>query len=471
MENVEKRHNERQKIADKVNQMMDESYGCAESFIAAAGEHLFGDLDPVIVKISTGFSGGVGGTHEELCGGVSGAAVIIGMLYGRTTNDESLMIRCKRLISDHRDRFVQEFGTTTCQELRDAQFGADEDNPCSAMIVPAVFMLLDILEEEKEREAQAEKIAENEIDYDIPDIEEYLDDHKNDTYEELITEINREELDHQHRCWIGETLDGVGDHRPGVGLNKKGLPDICWHQIPGGTVSVEREGEFQVDSFNISRYPLTAGQFETFLNDPDGFSNPDWWQGISVSAEHLAKPGDQRFIFKNHPRDNVSWFDAVAFCRWLSSQASGDLRDETKGELPDIDLDDWVIRLPTEWEWQMAATSGRGENKFPWGQDWDDKRAHTKHNQLNKSTAVGLYPQGLTQAGVWDMSGNIWEWCLNCYDDPADLDFSRPDRRVLRGGSWYHWGSYAHTTMRSRYYPDHRYNAGGFRICFGKRIS
>ena len=133
------------KLWKRINQMMDVSYGCAESFVVAVSEHLWGEVDKSIQMISTGFSGGVGGTHEELCGGVSGAAIILGLLYGRTTNDEDLMIRCKRLISEQRDRFCQEFGTTVCQELRDKQFGADEDNPCSAMIAPAAFLFLEIV--------------------------------------------------------------------------------------------------------------------------------------------------------------------------------------------------------------------------------------------------------------------------------------------------------------------------------------
>lgn len=60
---------ERKQVLTKINQMMDESYGCAEAFIAAVSEYLWGELDDSIIKISTGFSGGVGGTHEELGGG------------------------------------------------------------------------------------------------------------------------------------------------------------------------------------------------------------------------------------------------------------------------------------------------------------------------------------------------------------------------------------------------------------------
>ena len=102
--------------------------------------------------------------------------------------------------------------------------------------------------------------------------------------------------------------------------------------------------------------------------------------------------------------------------------------------------------------------------QVPLGVEWEDGRAHTKHNQLNRSLAVGMYPQGASRDGLFDISGNVWEWCLNPYEEPVDLSLDGTERRVLRGGTWYYWGSYEHTDMRSRYYPDHRYNAGGFRV-------
>ena len=58
----------------------------------------------------------------------------------------------------------------------------------------------------------------------------------------------------------------------------------------------------------------------------------------------------------NHPAENVSWYDAVAYCRWLSKRLG------------------YEIQLPTEWEWQQAATGGDPTNQYPWGPDWDSKR-------------------------------------------------------------------------------------------------
>ncbi len=325
---------EYQNVWNKVNEMMDVSYGCAESFVAAVGEYLWGDVDDSIKMISTGFSGGVGGSHEELCGGVSGAAIIIGLLYGRTTNDEAMMVKCKRLISEHRDRFVQEFGTTTCQELRDAEFGSDEKNPCSALIAPAAFMLLDILEEEKEREKLAVELANHVECADVLPLNEFKEQFQEGSLEVLLAELERIDLPHDHRNWIGDQINKLGDGREGIGILTDNLPDIKFLPVPGGSLEIERAGKFDVNEFLISKYPITSLQFEVFLDDPDGFKNPEWWESLGVKSEQLAGAGEQRFRSENYPRDNVSWFDAVAFCRWLNHQL---LTKDDRRDLPVLD--------------------------------------------------------------------------------------------------------------------------------------
>jgi len=464
----------RQQLQDKVNAMMDISFGCAESFVAAVGEYLWGGVDDQIQMISTGFSGGVGGTHEELCGGVSGAAMIIGLLYGRTTADEAKMIRCKRLIATHRDRFIEKFGDTRCQALRDAEFGSDERNPCSAIIAPAAFMLLDILEEEAAREdAQAQMTAPA---AQVPSLTAFQKEFATADPSTLLAQLEQRELPHEHRAWIGDRLAEMGDSRPGVGVRPDGLPDILWLPVAGGEVEVERAGRFQANDFYIGQYPVTFQQYQIFLDAPDGFQNSVWWEGLEANEVHRAQPGEQRFPISNHPRENVSWFDAMAFGRWftarLKSLSPNAISDPALRRIVQwIREDDWEVRLPAEWEWQLAATGGDPANRFPWGPEWDEGLAHTKHNQLNRTMSVGMYPQGAAPNGALDMSGNVWEWCLNAYEKPVPVMLSGNERRVLRGGSWYHWGSYAHNNMRSRYFPDHRYNAGGFRLVCGPPIT
>ncbi|MCB0203009.1 MAG: SUMF1/EgtB/PvdO family nonheme iron enzyme, partial [Anaerolineae bacterium] len=123
--------------------------------------------------------------------------------------------------------------------------------------------------------------------------------------------------------------------------------------------------------------------------------------------------------YANRPRENVSWYQATAFCRWLS---------EKLGE---------AIRLPHEEEWEVAARYPDG-NSYPWGNNWDSDKANTNKSGINQTTAVGLYPQGQNpELDLYDLSGNVWEWCQNKRNDPKDsaVDASGASRS-LRGGSF-----------------------------------
>ena len=94
------------------------------------------------------------------------------------------------------------------------------------------------------------------------------------------------------------------------------------------------------------------------------------------------------------------------------------------------------MRLPTEWEWQQAATGGDERNEYPWGAKWGGRRANTYESGLGRTTAVGMYPQGASPVGALDMSGNVCEWCLNAYEEPERTDTSGELGRAARGGSW-----------------------------------
>ncbi len=240
------------------------------------------------------------------------------------------------------------------------------------------------------------------------------------------------------------------DDRPGVGLRADGLPGIDGVEIPAGTFLYgEDKAESRLDTFWMARHPITNAQYQAFIDD-GGYREDRWWQGL---AERIEAPREPKWQEPNRPRETVSWYEAMAFCAWLTDRLGV------------------TIRLPTEQQWEKAARGTDGR-EYPWGDDYLSGYANInetwgeagEHN-LGQTTAVGLYPQGRSPYGVMDLAGNVWEWCLNKYDDPSDTSESGKGRRVLRGGSWGSNRYYARASYRYYYYfPGFRYFIG-FRVC------
>jgi formylglycine-generating enzyme required for sulfatase activity len=248
----------------------------------------------------------------------------------------------------------------------------------------------------------------------------------------------------------GEMLDtrtGVGVARdPKTGL---WFPDIDWCEIPAGEFRYQDGERRTLPAFHIARYPVTNRQFRCFTGDPAGFANPAWWKGL---AERLDAASEPAWPEGNHPRETVSWCEAVAFCRWLSDRLG------------------FEVRLPTEVEWEKAAR-GTGGREYPWGDGYRPGFANINETwgnagptNLERTTAVGLYPQGASPYGVLDMAGNVWEWCLNEYDHPERTGMKGDALRALRGGSWRDHRYYCRAAFRYGYTPDSRDGHGGFRV-------
>ena len=279
--------------------------------------------------------------------------------------------------------------------------------------------------------------------------------------DQMLAALDDPATTHERRAIIGVRLSLLGDLRPGVGLRADGLPDIVWCRVPGGEVTLDIETEnrsrrarwlsrsapntFHVEPFQVAKYPVTYRQYRAFLDAEDGYHNPAWWRGLRVD-QPPEKPGRQFRRYDNHPAENLAWLEAVPFCRWLSAKLG------------------YEVRLPTEWEWQQAATGGDPANEYPWGPDWDGRCANTYESELNRTTAVGMYPQGASPVGALDMGGNIWEWCLNEYDRPKNVTPAGDARRVVRGGSWSGSRAGARAAYRLFFAPGYRGANLGFRL-------
>jgi C_GCAxxG_C_C family probable redox protein len=111
----------------------------------AVGEHLLGQVDDQLCRMMTGIAGGLGGSHEEVCGALNAGALLIGALYGRTRPDEDNE-PCYGLASRFRLRFIEELGTSRCADLRAQGYGSDGTIPCATLVKRAADILLDLLD-------------------------------------------------------------------------------------------------------------------------------------------------------------------------------------------------------------------------------------------------------------------------------------------------------------------------------------
>jgi formylglycine-generating enzyme required for sulfatase activity len=242
---------------------------------------------------------------------------------------------------------------------------------------------------------------------------------------------------------------------------------------PGGEIQIEGQ-TFAVQPFYVARYLVTYCQFQAFVDAPDGFRNERWWVGMPDQYQRQAMSSAVA-QYDNYPRDSVSWYQSVAFSRWLNDRCRGLVLPNPANEQAAVWKvnEEAEIRLPTEWEWQWMAQHGTEARKYPWG-EWDgNPRANTTEAGIgDRSTAVGMYPQGAAASGALDVAGNLWEWCLNDRKNPEIVNgYSNEESKVLRGGSFSHVQPFAAASCRSSNNPYSRDYNYGFRLVVAAPIA
>lgn len=218
--------------------------------------------------------------------------------------------------------------------------------------------------------------------------------------------------------------------------------------------------------YSVARYPLTNAQFFPFI-EADGYTERRWWTDAGWLAREQGWYWDQGWksggpiwhtpaywddALENrseHPVVGVSWYEAMAFCAWLS---------EISGH---------QIRLLSETQWQYAA-QGEDERRYPWGDEWDVTRCN--HSAPPDPASSGTTPvtafegRGDSPFGVVDMSGNVWEWCLTEY--PMSATDASTRWRVKKGGAWLYGNPDMFTCAhRGGEVPFARDPFTGFRLC------
>jgi formylglycine-generating enzyme required for sulfatase activity len=233
-----------------------------------------------------------------------------------------------------------------------------------------------------------------------------------------------------------------------------------WCAVPSGEFLFGDDNQpLELAGFYIAKYPITYDQFYAFVRAEDGMRDDRWWSGF---AEHYKQPFSQHMKISTNPRERVNWYQAVAFCRWLSFRLS------TLASMPlAMNATTSLVRLPTEAEWEKAARGIDGRI-YPWGDQFEDGNCNSRESNIGATTPVDRYPIGASPYGAMDMAGNVWEWCLSDWTSPytheegQQMTFSKTPR-VLRGGSWPEHENGVRAAARGKAFPSYDSDLIGFR--------
>ncbi|MEW5957176.1 MAG: SUMF1/EgtB/PvdO family nonheme iron enzyme [Chloroflexota bacterium] len=346
----------------------------------------------------------------------------------------------------------------------------------------------------------------------------------------LVYILDKAALPAIERAEVGQILAALGDPRPGVGLRASmRLPDILWCDIPAGPFLMGSDKEtdsqawddetpqhtVELPGYKISRYPVTNAQFAAFVEaggyhakraeywpeaEAQGFWQPGQVQDVIYYLDDDRQLQKERrgwrdrpvdfgtpFNLPNHPVVGVSWYEALAFCRWLQEKLAGnDQLSELQVQLAALNAARLItgvqVTLPGEAEWEKAARGETGQ-RYPWGNEPDSNRANYEDTKIGATNAVGCFPKGggASPYGVEEMSGNVWEWTRSLWgrdlykpdfnypydsaDGREDLEAGTDVPRVLRGGSFFGNGRDVRCASRYWYYPNLRFRLNGFRVC------
>ncbi|MBP1466270.1 SUMF1/EgtB/PvdO family nonheme iron enzyme [Candidatus Chloroploca sp. M-50] len=207
----------------------------------------------------------------------------------------------------------------------------------------------------------------------------------------------------------------------------------------------------ELPDYWIGKTPVTNAQFRPFV-EGDGYTNPVYWTKVGWEwreQEQLVAPqwwNHATSSYAQHPVVGIGWFEAVAYCRWLTAQTGH------------------TFRLPSEAEWEKAARGTDGLI-WPWGHQWEAGRCNSAEAGINKTNSVDQFPGGASIYGAFDMVGNVWEWCASGPDktypyqlaDEWQAAYLEADQaRILRGGSWHDEQKHARASFRGGYDPRYR---------------
>jgi formylglycine-generating enzyme required for sulfatase activity len=323
----------------------------------------------------------------------------------------------------------------------------------------------------------------------------------------LATAVRSRGLPPTERAQAGRSLARLGDHRSEV-MTIDGM-EFCL--VPAGHFAMSDRAERHLVGYDywLARFPVTHAQYHFFVA-AGGYADAqywpeagraDFWQERGFQGRYDSRPRSEPrkvgepFHLANHPVSGISWYEALAFARWL---------DEYLHQR-NLLASTWQVHLPSEPEWEKAARGGelipgqpvltpvqdwRQRNGvapelianplparlYPWGDTPDPDCANFERTEIGATNAVGCFPQGVSPYGAEELSGNIWEWTRSLERNkpyPTDARAvaerenlaAHPDiPRILRGGAFQYYEYFVRCAERYGSPPDDWNKLYGFRL-------
>ena len=279
---------------------------------------------------------------------------------------------------------------------------------------------------------------------------QWVDLFSNEDYELIMKALRRREED-----FIIKKGDPALISIP-AGTFNAGVDPAKYH---GSLLSDAPYRQVALPAYAIAKYPVTVAEYRAFVRaggykrEKERYWSKDGWSWRKANKIEQPLLWDDRTWTGNDklPVVGVSWYEAVAYCHWLS-ETIGDRR----------------YRLPSQAEWEKAARGTDGR-LFPYGDALDVTRCNVAEAGIGHTTPVDQFTAGASPYGVVDMSGNVLEWCASRFIPGQDTFLEQgvlemPSDRTLRGGGWAFPGKDSRCTLSLMAKPFQRDEHRGFRI-------
>lgn len=243
------------------------------------------------------------------------------------------------------------------------------------------------------------------------------------------------------------------------------------------SIKPEKNKNWEVPGVHIKMVSVENGKFKMgSMSEEDDekpvhtviLSKPFWiavFETTQKQYQTLMGDNPSRFNDPEKPVDSVSWNDAVIFCERLTE------KEKAAGRLPE----NYIYRLPTEAEWEFACKNGTDNIRFAFGDSQSILPEYAWYSKNSKESTHKAGNKKTNALGIYDVHGNVWEWCLDWYDDSYKKGIVKDPKgpiqgteKIAKGGSWRSQGHLCRSGYRAFFSPSDTMDYVGFRIVLAK---